>query len=140
MASNLMSDKGYRLSFTFHEPESHEPESFILLSYESSEEAVKAAKYFFRFFVEDAWQRSASDRNLQSTYNELLKIAEGFDLIPNETNFNFYDYFEKYYKFLGFKEEMDDIWVGMVGDYHWPALKLVGNGDLKKADNPNDEE
>ena len=108
-----MSNKEYQLSFTFRDPESHEPESFILISKESSEEAVKAAKYFYRFFVEEAWQRSASNRNLQSTYNELLKIADGFDLTPNETNFNLYDYFEKYYKFLGFKEEMDDVWRGM---------------------------
>ena len=104
-----MAGNNYQFSFIFHETGAP-----IDLYFETYEQALASAKFHCQAFIEEAWRRSVSNRNILSTNDEFVKIAGDFKLEPNEQNFSFSDYFLTYYKLLEFREEMENIWRGMI--------------------------
>lgn len=102
-------NKKCQFSFIYHETEVHIP-----LEFETYEQALASAKFHCEAFIEEAWRRAGSKRNIQSTHDEYIKIASDFNLMPNIQNFNFSAYFETYYKFLDFSESIEKVWRGMV--------------------------
>ena len=92
----------------------HETEVYIPLDFETYEQALASAKFHCEAFIEEAWRRAGSKRNLEITLDEYLKIASDFTLSPNTQGFNFSDYFKTYYKFLEFSEDMENVWHGML--------------------------
>ena len=104
-----MNNKKYLFSFVYHETG-----VLIDLDYETYEKALEGAKFHCQAFIEEAWRRAGSKRNLETTLDEYLKIASDFTLLPNTQGFNFSDYFKTYYKFLEFSEDMENVWHGML--------------------------
>ncbi len=101
--------KKYQFSFTFHETKNH-----ISLDYASYKEALDDAQFYSKVFIEAAWNNVAPQKSFENTLNEFVKLVGDFKLAPNETNFNFNDYFEDYYRLYDFRKELEGTWRGMI--------------------------
>lgn len=101
--------KKYHFSFMFHETK-----TLIPLDYETYEEALKDAKFYSHVFIYAAWNKAVSNRNFETTFQEFESLVGEFKLEPNESSFNFNDYFKTCYKFYEFSKEMENIWHGIV--------------------------
>ena len=106
-----MSKEEYQFSFIFHETGAP-----IDLYFETYEEALASAKFHCEAFIEEAFRRSITHGNTQTTYQEYLKIAGDFRLSPNEQNFNFSDYFVTYFRFFEFEKSMENVWRGIISN------------------------
>jgi len=104
----MTTNKKYHFSFMFHETN-----TLIPLEFSTYQEALADAQFYSQVFIEAAWKNVVSDKSLDNTYNEFLKLVSDFQLEPNETDFDFYEYFQKYFKFYSFKKELDGTWQGM---------------------------
>jgi hypothetical protein len=104
----MTTNKNYHFSFMFHEAN-----TLIPLEFSTYQEALDDAKFYSQVFIEAAWRNASADKNFENIYNEFLKLVGEFRLEPNETNFDFYEYFQEYYKFYSFKKELDGTWQGM---------------------------
>lgn len=92
----------------------HETNTLIPLEYSTYHEALADAKFYSQVFIEAAWNNAIANKSFESIYNEFLKLAGNFELEPNETNFNFCEYFKKYYKLYNFEKSLEDTWRGMI--------------------------
>lgn len=102
-------DKKYHFSFIFHETN-----TLIPLTYSSYREALDDAKFYSHVFVFAAWNNAKPNSNFESTYEEFLKLVGEFKLEPNESSFDFYNYFKTCFNFYEFSKEMENTWLGMV--------------------------
>jgi hypothetical protein len=78
----------------------------IPLEFNSYSEALAEAKFYFDMFFGVVWQKhhekNGQGMSLQDILDETFEIAASFQLIPNESNFDFTEYAksrDSYYKF-----------------------------------------
>ena len=82
----------------------------IPLEFNSYSEALAEAKFYFDMFFGLVWQKHHKNNDqgisLQDILDETFKIASSFELIPNESNFDFLEYAKSRDSFYKFKKSM----------------------------------
>jgi hypothetical protein len=85
----------------------------VPLEFDSYSEALAEAKFYFDMFFGLVWQKhhKKNDQGLswQDILDETFKIASCFELIPNESNFDFLEYAKSRDSFYKFKKSMDGL-------------------------------
>ncbi len=98
----------YIFRFVFHELNDGFNEEGVKIPFEfdSYEDALKEAKFYFDLFYGNLWREFNIQKNLSMTHEEILTkvihIADQFELLPNESQFDFFKYAkerESYYLF-----------------------------------------
>jgi hypothetical protein len=82
----------------------------VPLEFDSYSEALAEAKFYFDMFFGLIWQKH-NEKNeysltLENILEETFKIADSFELIPNESNFDFLEYAKSRESFYKFKKSM----------------------------------
>jgi hypothetical protein len=87
----------------------------IPLEFNSYSEALAEAKFYFDMFFGLVWQKHHKNNDqgisLQDILDETFKIASSFELIPNESNFDFLEYAKSRDSFYKFKKSMSSIFL-----------------------------
>ena len=103
--------KKYKLEFIFREDNPHGDR--VIFEFDRFEEALSEAKFYFDIFFNAVWHKlnnkSATNLPLDVIFQETMKVASDFVLMPNNSNFNFDSYAKERHDFYCFKKSLNGL-------------------------------
>jgi hypothetical protein len=93
--------KKYKFSFWLKQGVEGSPEAkaagvLVPFEFDTYEEALKEAKFYIDVFFGNIWRKLNVDAGLNMSWDEIwfetMKVADSFELTPNESNFDFMEH------------------------------------------------